>query len=128
MDINCGEVNWIVRARPIIRERLICTINQQNILRLQISVNEIEVVQEGNTCEKLACKCLDMSAREGCEVVGLQEIEDALAVQVRDDADVVTEVEAVAKMDALVAVVLVVLRKGGENSQFNPRGIAVLLH
>jgi hypothetical protein len=91
-------------------------------------VNEIEVVQEGNTCEKLACKCLDMSAREWREVVGLQEVEDALAVQVRDDADVVTEVEAVAKMDALVAVALVVLCKGGENSQFNPRGIAVLLH
>ena len=68
-----------------------------------------------------------MGAREWCELVHLQEVEDTLAVEVGDNADVISEVEAVSKMDALVSIVLVVRCEGGEHSQFDPGGIAVFL-
>lgn len=51
-----------------------------------------------------------MRAWEWCEGVHLQEVEDTLTIEIRDDADVIPEVEAVAEMDALVAVLPVVRR------------------
>lgn len=49
-----------------------------------------------------------MSAGKWYESVALEEVEDALAQEVGDNADVVAEVKRVSQVDALVTVVLVV--------------------
>lgn len=69
-----------------------------------------------------------MRAWERRKIVDLEEIEDTLAIQVGDDADVIPIIETLSQVDAFVAVVPVVLSKCGEYSQFDPRGISVLLH
>ena len=80
------------------------------------------------TREQLTGKCLDVSAWEWSEVVDLQEVEHALTVEICDNADVVPEVEALPQMNAFVPVVLVVLRECREDSELDPRGIAVFLY
>lgn len=47
-----------------------------------------------NAGEQLLCKMLDLAAGKGHKIIALQEVEDALAEQVGDDADVVPKVEA----------------------------------
>ena len=69
-----------------------------------------------------------MRTRERDKVVAFKEVEDALAVKIRDDADVVPEIEAVAQVDASVGVLPVVGRQGGEHAQFDAGGIAILWH
>jgi hypothetical protein len=76
----------------------------------------------------LARKELDVRAGEWREAVPLQKVEHALAIEVGDNADVIPEVEAVAEMNALVAVASIVGGQCGEDSQFNATSIAVLLH
>lgn len=61
------------------------------------------------TGKKLPSEALYVRARKGHEGIRLEEIEDALTEQIRDDTDMVSEVEAITKMNALVPVVLVVL-------------------
>lgn len=69
-----------------------------------------------------------MAAGERDKLIALQEIKDALSEQVGDDADVVSEIKGISKMNALIAVVLVVLSKGRENSQLDARCVSVLLY
>ena len=66
-----------------------------------------EKIHTGDAREQLAGKELDVRIREWRETIALQKVEHALAVEVGDDADVVPEVEAVAQMDAPVAVATV---------------------
>ena len=49
-----------------------------------------------------------MCVREWCELVHLQEIKDALSVEVRDNADVISKVKTVTEVDTPIAVVSVV--------------------
>lgn len=65
-----------------------------------------------NAGEKLARERLNLTARKGNKSVALQEIKHTLAQKIRDDADVVSEVEAIAEVDALVAVGLVIGSQG----------------
>jgi hypothetical protein len=71
-------------------------------------MDEIEVVEEGNTREELLRKFLDVGAGERDKAIGLEEIKDTLSVEVSDNANVVPEVEAITEMDTPVDVVLVV--------------------
>ena len=71
-------------------------------------MDEIEVVEEGNTREELLRKFLDVGAGERDKAIGLEEIKDTLSVEVSDNANVVPEVEAITEMDTSVDVVLVV--------------------
>jgi hypothetical protein len=71
-------------------------------------MDEIEVVEEGNTREELLRKFLDVGAGERDKAIGLEEIKDTLPVEVSDNANVVPEVEAITEMDTPVDVVLVV--------------------
>ena len=71
---------------------------------------------------------MNLTAWEGHEAVALQKVENTLTQQICDDTYVVPEVEAVAKVYALVAVVFVVHGKSREYSQLDSRSIAVLLH
>jgi hypothetical protein len=80
-----------------------------------------------NTSEQLPSEALDLCAREWCEGIKFQEVEHALAQEVRYYTDVISEVEAIPKMNTLVAVVFVVLCKGGEDSKFNTRSVSILL-
>lgn len=82
----------------------------------------------GNTREQLPSKGLNMCAREWCELVDLQKIKHTLSVEVGDNADMLSKVKALPQVDALVAVVLVVLRKCGEHPQLNPRRVTVFLN
>ena len=52
-------------------------------------------MQKRDTGEQLLCKFLDVGAGKRNEAVGLEKVKHTLAVEVGDDADVVSEVEAV---------------------------------
>ena len=95
---------------------------------LQISMDQIQVVQKSYTSKELASKILDVGAREGSKTVRLQEVEDTGSEKICYNTDVVEEIEAVAQMNALVAVVLIVHGEGGQDSKFNPRSVTILLH
>jgi hypothetical protein len=59
-------------------------------------VNEVEVVEEGNAGEKLTGKALYLRAWEWHETIALEEVEDTLAEEVCDNADMATIVEGIA--------------------------------
>lgn len=48
-----------------------------------------------DTSKELTSKLLNVAARKWDELIAFEEIEDALAKQVGDDADVVSEIERV---------------------------------
>ncbi len=75
----------------------------------------------------MASETLDLAVGEGDKVVALEEVKDTLTQEIHDDTDVAPEVEAVAKMDAPVPVLIVVCLKSGEYSKFDSRCISVLL-
>jgi len=88
-------------------------------------MDEIEVVEEGNTREELLRKFLDVGAGERDKAIGLEEIKDTLPVEVSDNANVVPEVEAVSQVDASVHVMLVVGCECGEDPQLNATSISI---
>jgi hypothetical protein len=51
-----------------------------------------------------------------------------LTVQVGDDANVISKIKAISKMNALVTILAVVLSQGLKNSKFYPTCITVLLN
>lgn len=59
---------------------------------------------------------MDVRAWERRKVVDFEEIEDALAIQIRDDADVISIIKALSQVYAFVPVVPVILSKRGEDS------------
>jgi hypothetical protein len=83
------------RYGPVVRERLVVVVNEQDVLRLQIGVDQVQVVQKGDTGKELLRKLLNVGAREWHKAIRFKKIEHALAVQIGDNADVVPEVEAV---------------------------------
>lgn len=62
----------------------------------------------GNACEKLASELLDLTAWKGNKTIAFQEIKHALAQQIGDYANVVSEVETVSEMNAFIAIAFVV--------------------
>lgn len=70
----------------------------------------------GDTGEQLTSKALYLTTRERNELIALEEVKDALAKQVCDYANVVSEVEAITQMDAFVAIMLVVVGEGLKHS------------
>jgi hypothetical protein len=69
-----------------------------------------------------------MRARERREAIRLKKVKHTLAVQISDDADVITPVEGVSKVYALVAVGFVVLGERVQDPEFYSRGVSVFLH
>ena len=86
------------------------------------------VVLTGYAGEQLTCKVLDLAVWEGHKVVALQEVEDALAEEVHDDADVAAVIEAVTQMDASVPVLLVIGLESRQHTKFDLASIAILLN
>ncbi len=71
---------------------------------------------------------MDLRTRERNKAIAFQEIKDALAEQVGDDANVVFEVKRITQVNTLVSVGLVVQSKGRQHTQLDPGGIAILLN
>lgn len=71
---------------------------------------------------------MNLAVGKGNEAVTLEEIKDALDQEIGDDADVAAVVEAIAQMDAPVAIFLIVCLERGQDSDFNLGGVAVFLH
>lgn len=68
-------------------------------------------VIEALTChtgEQLPSKVLNLTTGEGDEAVALQKIKNTLPKQVRDNANMVAIIEAIAQMDAFVSILPVV--------------------
>ena len=70
-------------------------------------MDEVEIVQEGNRAEQLTSEGLDVRPGEGHEATTLEEVEHGEAEEWRDDTDVASPVEAVAELDAAVAVLFI---------------------
>jgi hypothetical protein len=70
---------------------------------------------------------LYLAVRKRYKVIALQEVEDALAEEVHDDANMSPVVEAIPEMDAAVAVLLIVRLQRAQDPELNLTGIAVLL-
>jgi len=81
-----------------------------------------------NAREELTSKALDLAVWKRHKPVALEKVEDALAQQVHDDANVSAIIEAVPKVNAAIAVVLIVCLQGGQDTEFNTGGITVFLN
>lgn len=112
---------------PIVGESLVCVAEQQNVLRLQVGVDQIQVVQECNGSKELPCEGLNVRSWEGDKATALQEVEDRQPEKRRNDADVASPVEAVAQLDASILVVFVGGSKGLEYSKLDAASIAILI-
>jgi len=75
----------------------------------------------------LSSKVLDLTVREGHEVVALQKVEHALAEKVHNDAYMSAVVEAVPEMYAPVPVLLIVGLQRAQDPKLDLAGIAVFL-
>ena len=69
-----------------------------------------------NAGQELASKTLYLTTWERHELVPLEEIEDTLAEEIGNNTYMIAEVEAISKMDALVAVFSIVVGECRENS------------
>ena len=69
-----------------------------------------------------------MRARKGGEIVAFQEIKHTLAIEIGNNADMISKVEALSKMNASVPVVAIVVFECLENTQLNTTGIPIFLN
>jgi hypothetical protein len=76
----------------------------------------------------LTSKTLNLAVWEWNETVSLEEIKDALAKEVHNNADMTPIIKAIPQMNAAIPVLFVISLEGGENSQFYPRCITIFLH
>jgi hypothetical protein len=64
-------------------------------------------------------KELDVCAWKWREAVRLQEVENALSIQISHNTNVIAKVEAMPQVDAFVPVLAIVLCKGGKDSKLD---------
>jgi predicted ABC-type ATPase len=69
-----------------------------------------------------------LTVGKGHKTIALEKVEDALAKQIHDDANVATVIKAVSQMNTAISIVVVVGFQGRQNTQLYPRSIAVLLN
>lgn len=72
-------------------------------------------------------KVLDLAVGKGDEAVALEKVENALAQEIHNDADVASVVEAVSQVNASIPVFFVVGLERGQNAKLDSRGVAVFL-
>lgn len=82
----------------------------------------------GHTGQKLTSETLDLAVGKGNKRISFEEVEDALAQQIHNNADVTTKVEAIAEMYAPVAVLWVVGFEGSQNPELYARCVPILLY
>lgn len=66
----------------------------------------------GYAGEQLASEIMDLAVRKWHEIVALQEVEDTRAKQIHDDANMTSEIKAVAEMYTTVSVFGIVCFEG----------------
>jgi hypothetical protein len=76
----------------------------------------------------LASKQLNVRVGEWCETVTLEKVKDALAVEISDNANMISEIEAVAQMNALVPVFIIIVCQSREHAEFYSACITIFLH
>ena len=67
------------------------------------------VILTSNAGKKLTSKTLYLAAWERHKTVALEKIKNTLAEQIRDDANVVPEIESIPEVYAFVAILSIVL-------------------
>jgi hypothetical protein len=102
-------------------------VSEKNVLGLEVGVDKVQVMQKGNASKELSSKVLDLAVRKRHETVALQEVENALAKEVHNNANMAAVVEAVPEMYASVSIFVVVGLQGRQYTQLYSRGIAILL-
>lgn len=101
-QLAIGQDTTISTLRPpIVRFKLAAIAHQQDIFRLQIGVDEIQVVEERDTGQQLCCKVTYVFARKRRKVVRLEEIKDRLVQELRHDTDMVPVIETVSQVDTI---------------------------
>jgi hypothetical protein len=81
-----------------------------------------------HTCKELTCKALDLRTGKWHKAVAFEKIEDTLTQKISDNTDMVSKVEGVSQVDALVSVCFVVESKCGKDAQFDAASIAIFLN
>lgn len=118
--------------------------HEKDIFWFQVGVYEVEVVQNyyklavmhcrardtltSNTREELPSKALDLTARKRHKSISFQKIENALSKEVGNDAYVVSKVERIAQVYALVSICLIIESQRRKHSQLDTRCIAIFLY
>ena len=111
----------------VVGEGLIRMTEQEDVFRLQIGVNEVEIVKECDGAEQLPSKGLDMRTREWNETAGFQKVEDTEAKKRRDDADVTAPVEAIAQLNTAIVVALIGGAQSLQHPKLDSRCVAILV-
>jgi hypothetical protein len=101
-------------------------VKEKDILGLQIGMDEVQVVQEGDRSQQLASEGLDVGAREWYKAAVLEEVEDAQAQQGCDYTYVSPPIEAVLELYTAVAVLFISSAQSLEDAELDPAGISVL--
>jgi len=68
---------------------------QQNVLWLQVAVDELGLIEDGQRVQNLRSEKLDQVGREAPEVVHLDQLVEVYAQELADKTEVVTEDERV---------------------------------
>lgn len=121
----CGQ-GTARRDVPVVGEGLVGVTQEQNVLRFEIGMDEVEVVQKGDGSKELPRESLDVRTRERHEAGRLEKVENAEAEQRRDDADVASPIEAVPKLNAAVAVVGIGSLECLQDAKLNATSITIL--
>lgn len=80
-------------------------VRQQNVLGLQVTVDDLLLLQKNQRGQDLLAETTDQTQREALELVCFDELVQVHAKQLRGDAKMASEVEALCKVDHTVLVV-----------------------
>lgn len=92
----------------------------QNCIRSEKPSNAANRELTSDTGKELSCKTLNLTVRKRDELIAFEEIKYTLAQQVHDDAYMAPVVEAVAEMNAPVAIFGIVRFERRENPELYP--------
>lgn len=72
-------------------------------------------------------KALYLTVGEGHKLIALEEVENALAQQIHDDADVPSVIKAITEVDTSIPILRVIRFQGSEHPQLDSRSIPIFL-
>lgn len=105
-----GHAAAYLAASVAVEFGVVPRVDQQDVLRLEISVRDAERVQKVDRAQQLPCKVLHNVQGEGAVAVAAHEVKEGGAKLLEHDADVALVVKPVLQVDAAVRVVPVVQR------------------
>lgn len=114
------------RDVAVVCEGLIGVVEQEDVLGFEICMDEIRVVKKGNGAKQLPSKGLYLRAWKWYKAALLQKVEDAVAKEWCDNADMSSPVEAVVQLDTSIAIVLIGHSESLQHTQLDTRSVAIL--